>query len=245
MCPTVPAAPYVQTEHRIRLRIVEGAFFEHERRTALFSAGCSLLSRLKDELHCSRQLILHPCEDFRDAHENGHVRVVTARVHHADFLTVVGRFHLRSKRHAHLFGDRQSVHVCTKRNHLARLAASKDTDDAGVRDAGANLDAETSQMIGHDLRRACFTIPQLRMLVNVTTPGDHLASDLFFAPIDLCRQRTLRTDGVAEKHQQKDAANDVSHGQKHKRNKLSESREPRLGRRTALTFPLLPPPQKN
>ena len=117
-----------------------------------------------------------------------------------------------------------AVHVRPQRHDLARLAASKDADDAGVRDAGSNLDPETSQMIGHDLRRACFTIPQLRVLVNVTTPGDHLASDLFFAPIDLCRQGTLRTHRVAEKHEQKDAAGEVSHGQKHKRNRRSRTR---------------------
>ena len=159
--------------------------------------------------------ILHPCENFRDAHENGHVVVVTAGVHHADFLPVVGRLHLRSKRQADLFGDRQCVHVRTERNDLARPAASEDTHDASVRDAGSNLDAETSQMIGHNLCRACFAIPELRMLVNVTTPRDHLASDLFFATIDFSRQWTLRTYGGAEKQEQKDGANEVSHAQKH------------------------------
>jgi hypothetical protein len=75
-------------------------------------------------------------------------------------------------------------------------------------------------MIGHDFRRAYFTIPQLRVFVNVTTPRDYLASDVFFAAIDLRQQGTLRTHGAAEKDEQRDGANDVSHGQKHTRNKI-------------------------
>jgi hypothetical protein len=86
-----------------------------------------------------------------------------------------------------------------------------------VRDAGSNLEPETSQMIGHDLGRARFTIPKFRMLVNVATPPDHPASDLFFAPIDLCRKRTLRINGAAGKDEQRDGANNLSHGPKYTR----------------------------
>ena len=208
----------MQAENRIRLRIVERAFFQHQRRATFLSRGRSFLCRLKDEFHGSGQLILHPCEDFGDAHENGDVIIVTAGVHHADFLPVVGRLHLRRKREAHLFGDRQCVHVCTQRNDLARPAASEDSHDASVRDAGSNLDAETSQMIGHDLCRACFAIPELRMLMKVTAPRDDFARDLFFATVDLCRCRALRTHGTAENREQENGANDLSHGQKDTRN---------------------------
>jgi hypothetical protein len=210
----IPRAPYVQAEHRIRLRLVERAFFEHQRRAPFLSSGRPFFRRLKNEFHRAGQLILHPCEDLRHAHENGHMRVVTAGMHHADRLPVVGRLHLRRKRQARLFGDRQSVHVCTQRNDLSRPAASEDTHDASVRDASSNLDAETSEMIGHDLCRACFAIPELRMLVNVTAPRDHLAGDLFLATIDLCRCGTLRGYGAAENREQEDGANDVSHRQK-------------------------------
>jgi hypothetical protein len=57
-------------------------------------------------------------------------------------------------------------------------------------------------MIGNNLRRADFTIPQLRVLVNVTTPRNYLVRNLLFAPIDLCLRTTLRTCGGAEKHDQ-------------------------------------------
>jgi hypothetical protein len=113
------------------------------------------------------------------------VIVVAAGVHHADLLPVVGRPHLRGKRQVHLFGDGQGIHVGSKRNHFARLAPAQNTHDAGVRDAGAHLDPESSQMIGHDLRRAGFAIPELRMFVKVTTPAKHLLEHLLCAAIDL------------------------------------------------------------
>ena len=73
-------------------------------------------------------------------------------------------------------------------------------------------------MIGDDFRGTGFSIPQLRMLVNVSTPRDDLAVDLFLATIDLCRQRTLRIDGAGEageKNQERDGADDLSHEKKH------------------------------
>ncbi len=193
MCPNAAGAqPHVETEHGIGLRIVEGAFLDHQGRPAFLSAGRALFGRLKDELHRAGQLILHAGKQFRDAHENGNVIVVAARVHHADLLPVVGRFHLRRKRHVHQFSDGQAVHVGSKRHHLARLAALQHTDDAGMRDAGSNFDPEASKMVGHHLGRARFTIAQLRMLMKIATPPDHLVCDLFGAPVDFCGRGTLR-----------------------------------------------------
>jgi hypothetical protein len=197
-------APHVKTEHGIRLWIVESAFFDHEGRAAFLSAGRSLFGGLEDELHRAGQLILHAGEQLRDAHENGDVIVVTARVHHADFLPVVGRLHLRRKRQVDLFGNGQAVHVGAKRNDLSRHTSTQHADDAGVRDAGADLDAEAAKMIGHEPGRADFTIPKLGILVNITAPSHDVVCDLLCAAVDFCRERALCSYAGTAQHDQHD-----------------------------------------
>ena len=70
------------------------------------------------------------------------MRVVTACVHDADFLAVVGRAHFGRKRDIDFFRNRQRVHVRAQRDHRTGAAAAQHTDHASVRDAGRHLDAE-------------------------------------------------------------------------------------------------------
>ena len=85
----------VQAEDSVRLRILKCPFLDHEFRSALFARWRAFFSRLKNEFDCSGKLILHAGKNFGNTHENRDVRIMTARVHHADFLSVVDRFHFR------------------------------------------------------------------------------------------------------------------------------------------------------
>ena len=120
------------------------------------------------------------------------MRIVTARVHHSDFLSVVSCFHLRRERQIDLLGYRQSIHVRAQCHDLAGPASTKNSDNAGVSDACLYFNAKASQMIGHDLRRACLAITELRMLMDIPPPSDDFAFDLSRAAIDFSCGWSLR-----------------------------------------------------
>src|SRR2546428_120683 len=96
---------------------------------------------------------------------------MTAGVHHADVLTVVGRAHRRLERNVDLLDDRKRVHVRSQSDHPPRLATAKNSDDAGMRDRSPHLDAEL--IVGnaqqHQRRRLILDglegVERLRVLV--------------------------------------------------------------------------------
>ena len=72
--------------------------------------------------------------------------------------------------------DGQRIHVGAQRHDLSWLAAFEHADDAGLADAGLHLHAELAQMVGDELAGARFAVRQLRVLVDVATPGDDFGS---------------------------------------------------------------------
>jgi hypothetical protein len=56
-------------------------------------------------------------------------------------------------------------------------------------DAGLHLHSQTTEMIRHELGCARFSIAKFRMLVDVTTPGNHFALDLGSASVKVGLQR--------------------------------------------------------
>ena len=118
-----------------------------------------------------------PASDFSHSHQHRHVGIVPAGVHHAHVLAVVGWIGRRPERQVALLGHRQRVHVGSKRDHFAGAAAFQNADDARLRDAGPNVEAERRQMSGNDAGRPHFAVGKLRVLVNVAPPGNHLWHD--------------------------------------------------------------------
>ena len=90
---TVPAgmpANDVHAEHRVRFEFVEQAFLDHQRRAAFLARRRAFLGGLEDEHHCRPA---DPCAAAARASatpsRHRRVRIVAARVHHADFLAEI------------------------------------------------------------------------------------------------------------------------------------------------------------
>ena len=132
----------MKAENGARLRVVECALLDHQRRPAALTRRRPLLGRLENELDGARQIVPHAGQDLSDPHQHGDVRVMAAGVHHPNVLTVVGGAHLGGEREIHFFGDGERVHVGAQRHDWPRLAPAQYPDHTGMRDAGAHLDAE-------------------------------------------------------------------------------------------------------
>ena len=182
----------VEAEDGVRARVVEHALLHHPLGAAQLVARNALLGRLEDEHHGARQAVAHAGKDLGGAHQHRSVRVVPARVHHADLLAAPLRLHLRGVGDVEFLGDRQRVHVGPKRDHPSGLAAAQDADDAGLRHAGANLQAQLAQVVGDDAGRARLLVAEFRVLVEVAAPGDDASGHVRGAPVDL----GLRAAGV-------------------------------------------------
>ena len=83
----------MQPENRVDLWFVEHPVTNHQRGTTT-TARKSFLGGLEDELHRSRDFALHAREYLGSTHEHRDVIVMTAGMHDADLLAVVGRPHI-------------------------------------------------------------------------------------------------------------------------------------------------------
>src|SRR5207249_3970577 len=79
---------HVQAEDGVDLRIVECPFLHHQSGAAFFSLWRAFFRRLKEKHHGPRQFSPNSGKDLGHAEEDGHVCVVSAGVHHADFLAL-------------------------------------------------------------------------------------------------------------------------------------------------------------
>jgi hypothetical protein len=102
---------------------------------------------------------------------------VAAGVHHAHLLAAVLGGGGRLERQVPLLAHRQRVHVGAQRHHGPGLPPAQDADDARVRDAGLHLEAERPELLRHPLRGAELAVAELRVLVDVASPGDDLRLD--------------------------------------------------------------------
>ncbi len=174
----------VQPKHRVGLGIVEGAFAHHKLGPAILTRRRHLFRRLEQEDHGARQIAPYAGEDLRHAHEHRGVRIVSAGVHDADVLAVVGGARGRCEWQAGRLGDGQGVHVGAERDHWTGTAAAQNANDARVGHTGADGHPEGRQVIGDELRRAELAVAELGVLVDVTAPGDDLAGHRGYGAID-------------------------------------------------------------
>ena len=163
----------MQAEHRVGRGIVERALLEHQARPAALAGRRPLLGGLEQEQHRAGQLVAHARERLGDAEQDRGVRVVAARVHHADLVPVIGGAHARRERQPGLLGDRQRVHVGAQRDDRALRVAAQHRHHARVRDAGAHAQAELAQLLGDDPGGALLAVAELGMLVQIAAPLDH------------------------------------------------------------------------
>ena len=146
---------------------------------------------------------------------------MSAGVHHADFLAVVRRAHRRFERQVHLFGHGERVHVGAQTDDTSRIAAAKNSDDTGVRDRSAHLDAELFELVGNEFRCAELAIAEFRMLMDVAPALDHRRLDflrrLIDALIERCADRDCHDDhrfGIAPRSASAFSINSPNHSAK-------------------------------
>ncbi|MNT18624.1 hypothetical protein D3C72_1538390 [compost metagenome] len=168
------AGKHVQPEYRLRLELGKQPFLEHQRRPALLRRRRPLLGGLEDQHHLARQVGLHLHQRIGHPQQRGRVRVVAAGVHHPHRLAAVGAGRLGGKRQPGLLGHRQRVHVRAQRDPRTRLAALDDRHHPVVGNPGFRLQPQGPQLLGHLGRGALLAIGQLRVLVEVAPPVDHL-----------------------------------------------------------------------
>jgi hypothetical protein len=144
---------------------------------------------LEDHFHRPRQPVLHPRERGGGPEQDGHVIVVTARMHHAHVLAVPLRLRGGLERQVALLGDRERIHVGAQRDHRARQAAFEHADHARGGDAGGHGEAEFPQFVCNDPGGARLAVAELGVPVKVAPPRHHLRVQFGGEPLDIGRQR--------------------------------------------------------
>jgi hypothetical protein len=163
----------VQAEDRLRPRIGQHAFLDHERRPTLFSRRRPLFGGLKDELHRAGEIRFDGVQYGGDAKLHGGVHVVTARVHDADLLPEVSGAHFRRERQIRPFSHRQRVHVGADGDDRSGLAALEQRDHAGVRDAGLHFQPEFAKVVRDERRGFHFAVRELGILMELVPDLGH------------------------------------------------------------------------
>jgi hypothetical protein len=107
----------VQCEDRVGCGVLQDALLDHELGPALLTLGSPLLCRLEDEHDGAGEPIPDPAQHLGCAHEDRNMKIVTAGVHHPDFLAAVDRAHSGGEGKIYQLGDGQGVHVGTQSHH--------------------------------------------------------------------------------------------------------------------------------
>ncbi len=203
----VQLRPQVQPEYRLGPDLLEDPLLEHQRGTATLAVRRPLLGRLENEQHRSRQVLPDTGQRFRDAHQDRHVAVVAAGVHHADLLATIFRRRGRLERQLRLLGHRQRIHVRPQRDHGPGAAPAQHADHAGMGDPGRHLHAQRLEVSGDLACRPELSIAEFRVLMKIPPPGEHLRGDLVRLALDLlqidvsggrqrCERRCGQRDGI-------------------------------------------------
>jgi hypothetical protein len=185
-------ARHVQAEDQVRPRAVEGTLLQHPPGAADLPVRQALLDRLEQQRHGAAPLRARRGQHLRRGHQDGDVAVVPAGVHHAHLLAAPARAGAAGKGEVHLLRDRQGVHVGAQRDDRAGLAAAQRRDHAMAGDAGLRLETKAAQALRHVLRCLGLTVRQLRMLMQVAAPREHLLLDRRRACVDVGVERRLR-----------------------------------------------------
>ena len=97
----------------------------------------------------------------------GHVHVMAASVHDADFVAIlVARPHLAGVREAGLLDDRQGVHVGADQDG-GPGAVLDDADDAVAADFGGHLETEGIQLLGQSCSRLFLFVGKFGMRMQL------------------------------------------------------------------------------
>ena len=200
----------MDAEDHGRRRIAQHAFFDHLFRAARLAQRRAFLGGLEDQFQRAGQFVTARRQHFGHAQGHGHVRVMAAGVHHADFLAagtevaaLVRDADSGGVGQTGLLGQWQGVQLGANRHHRARLAAAQDTDHAGVGDAGLYLQAQLPQAFGDAFGGLHLAIAQFGVLVDLVAQFDHPRQRLGDAGVEVAPVRRLRGAGRPRKDSEK------------------------------------------
>ena len=103
----------MQAKNRINLRVIKAALLDHHFCAAFFTYWRHFFGGLKNKFDGAGQIFAHACQNFRNAHQNRHMGIVTAGVHHPGLSAIPLRPRFTFKRHIGFFDHRQAVHIRT------------------------------------------------------------------------------------------------------------------------------------
>ena len=103
----------MQTENRFDFRVVHAALLDHHFCAAFFTYWRHFFGGLKNKFDGAGQIFAHACQNFRNAHQNRHMGIVTAGVHHPGLSAIPLRPRFTFKRHIGFFDHGQAVHIRT------------------------------------------------------------------------------------------------------------------------------------
>jgi hypothetical protein len=172
----VESSERMHPEYGSRLERVEDAFLQHQFGAAFLARGRTFLCRLKNENYRALKLCAHRGQYGSDAQNRSDMNVVATGVGHANVFAVNGRAHRRSEGVRGVLGDLQRVEFRSHRDDWSLVAACQGPYHAGVRDPGADIEAERPQLPGDNLRRLELAVCEFRMLMNLAPQPDHLRS---------------------------------------------------------------------
>ena len=113
----------MQAEDRVDLRVLHATLFDHQLCATFFADRGHFFCGLKNEFHRTVNVIAHLREHLGHAHQDSHVGIVPAGMHHARLGTVPDSAHHAFERHIGFFDDRQGVHVGTQRHTCSGLGS--------------------------------------------------------------------------------------------------------------------------
>ena len=179
----------MQTKNRRDFGVVHATLFDHQLGAAFFTNRRHFFSGLKNKFHRTGEVAAHSRQNFRHAHQNRHMCIVAASVHHTGFGTIPFGACVAFERHIGFFGHRQAIHIRTQGHTGTGFAANQYPDHAGIGDLLTHLvKAQFAQMCRHHFCRCKFTVAQFWIGMEVAPPGD----DLAFKPISVITNRGIK-----------------------------------------------------
>src|SRR5688500_16383526 len=117
---------------------------------------------------------------------------MTACVHYANRLSVVFPLLFGSEWQVDAFGNWQTVHVGSQTDRRAWLTTFQNSDHTGLGNFGSNFESQATQVLLNVIGGFEFAIPELGILMQVTSPFNHLWQDSLSGSVDLFTRLNCR-----------------------------------------------------
>ena len=153
--------PEMEANQCIDLRVMQNSSFDHR-----FCAAGTFFCGLKNKLHGARKGMAMGIEVVSSAEGDRNVTVMAAGVHFTGMLGFVVE--------VVLFMDGEGIHIGPNGKHGAGTIASDEGYNSRLGNASFVGDAPLGELFMNKLRRQGFGKSQLRVLVDLSTPGHDL-----------------------------------------------------------------------